>query len=303
MTAWIDTNALMIQGTFVSFLLALSLQVPFRWGVFSFAGLGAYTIGAYASGILFLRLGVSTWAGIFAGAMLAAVVCYAFAFLVSRLGGLYLGMATIAFDLILAVLALNGAPLTGNGGTLFGVLGEITTAQVLLVSTIVAALLSLTERGRIGRQVEAASADPELALAMGIRVVMLRRISFALSGVLGGLAGGISIMISTTVSPTAVGFHLIITALTMIIVGGTRSWFGALIGAVILTWMPELLHVAKDWKVVIFGLIVTLLAVWLPEGLLGLGVRIYRWSKSTARQPTDTTVPTEALRSPKAARS
>jgi branched-chain amino acid transport system permease protein len=277
MNIWYDANSLLIQATFVSFLLALSLQVSFRWGVFSFAGLGAYTIGAYAAGILFLRASFSTWPAIFAAAALAAIVCYLFAFLMSRLGGLYLGMATIAFDLILAVLAQNGAPLTGTGGMMFGVLGEVSTWQILLICSIAAAGLAWTERGRLGRQVEAVSANPELALAMGIRVVTLRRTSFALSGFLGGLAGGISIMISTTISPAAVGFHLIITALTMIIVGGSRSWLGALIGAVILTWLPELLHVADEWKLVIFGVIVTVLSVWLPEGLLGLWIRIGRW--------------------------
>lgn len=279
MTQWFQANELLVQATLVSFLLALSLQVPFRWGVFSFAGLGAYTIAAYTAGILVLRLSLDTWTAILIAAATASLACYLFSFLVSRLGGLYLGMATIAFDLILTVIALNGGKVTGNG-TLFGVLGEIHTWQILAACVIAAAALAFTERGRLGRQVEAASVDPELALAMGIRVVTLRQMSFAISGLVGGLAGGINIIISTTVSPAAVGFHLIITALTMIIVGGARSWLGALIGAVILTWLPELLHVVNQWKLALFGIIVTVLSVWLPDGLLGLFVRLYRRART-----------------------
>lgn len=287
MSDWFAANTLLIQATMVSFLLALSLQVPIRWGVFSFAGLGAYTIGAYTAGILYLQHSVGTWPSILGGVLVAAVACYAFSFLVSRLDGLYLGMATIAFDLILAVIALNGGDLTGGGTGLFGVLGEITTVQILLICIAVAAVLTYTEHGRLGRRVDAASVDPELARAMGIQVVAMRRTSFAISGALGGLAGGINIMVFTTVSPTAVGFHLLITALTMVIIGGRRSWVGVLIGVVLLTWLPEFLHVISEWKLVIFGVVVTLLAVWLPEGLLGLGVKLVRALRRPSPPPDD----------------
>lgn len=284
MNAWIEGNTLLAQTTLVSLLLACSLQVPFRWGVFSFAGLGAYTIGAYGAAILLLRTGASTWVAIGLASLMACVVCYGFSFLVARLGGLYLGMATIAFDLILTVLVQNGGPLTGKSGMLFGVLGDITSWQIALVCAAACATLAYTERGRLGRQVEAASTDPQLALAMGIKVQSFQRASFAISGLLGGLAGGIGVMIATTVQPSAVGFHLIITALTMITVGGSRSWVGALIGAIIITWLPEVLGVAQEWRLVIFGGVVTLLAVWLPEGILGLlisGIRRARPAPSS----------------------
>lgn len=274
MSTWFGGNELLIQATLVGFLAAASMQVPFRWGVFSFAGIGAYAISAYGAGLLVLHTSVGPWTAIATAAVASALICYLFSFLVQHLGGLYLGMATIAFDLVLVTVAEN-LPYTVEG-LLFGVTGGIETWQIVVLCLFVMAGLAYTEHGRLGRRVEAISHDPELALAMGIRLASMRRIAFALSGFVGGLAGGVAIMIFTAVTSHEVGFHMVVTALTMVIIGGLGSWMGALIGAIIVTWLPEMLQATNEWKLVLFGAIVTLMAVWLPQGILGLAKRIIR---------------------------
>jgi branched-chain amino acid transport system permease protein len=270
MSDFFSANELLIQVMFTNLLLALSIQVPYRWGIFSFSGLGGYILGSYGTGILLTRLALPTPAAIIGGMIVGGIVCYLFAFIVARLSGLYLGMATIAFDLILGVVANNGGEFTGGSLGIVGILGDLSTPELIGIVVVVVVVVALTEHGRFGRRIDVLREDPELALSLGIRVFSLRTVAFAISGLLGGLAGGLHAILVTTVAPANLGFGLVITALTMIIVGGARSWVGAVIGAVVFTWLPQLLDVVSEWELVIFGVIVAGVAVWLPEGVWGL---------------------------------
>jgi len=276
MSGWYDANLVLVQSTFVGLLLALSVQVPLRMGVFSFAGVGSYAIGAYTAAIVVIRWEAPALLAIAAGALLASFVGWLLALLLHRLGGLYLGMATVAFDLILSVVTTNGGELTGGPTGLFGVIADISMAQIIGVTLIVVLLLAASERGRIGRRVEAVRDDPELAAAMGINVRRYRQAAFVVSGLLGGCAGAINVLLRTTVGPADIGFGLVVLALTMIIIGGAKSWLGALIGAVVFTWLPSILAVVGEWQQIIYGTIVALAAIWVPGGVLGLVTDAYR---------------------------
>ncbi|MDR7303953.1 branched-chain amino acid ABC transporter permease [Haloactinomyces albus] len=276
MIEWYDAHLVLIQSTFVNLLLVLSIQVPLRMGVFSFAGVGSYGLGAYVSAILTIRYEIPAYVAIGVGILLAASIGYLLALVVSRLKGLYLAMATIAFVLILSVIATNGGELTGGAQGLYGAISDLNTLEVIMVSVVVIVLLALSERGATKRRIDAVREDPELAMSVGIPVVRLQRLSFVISGALGACAGGMNALLRTTVSPQALSFHLVVLALTMIIVGGLRSWIGALIGAVVFTWLPSMLQLAGEWQSVVYGLIVVLAAIFVPTGLLGLVQDTYR---------------------------
>ena len=166
-----------------------------------------------------------------------------------RLAGLYLAMATVAFDLIIAVIAINGGELTGVSTGLYGVSPTSTMppggSSTLVVLALVVASASI---GSTGRRVNAVRDDPELAASVGISVRRYRLVAFVVSGALGGCAGAMNILVRSTVSPLDIGFGLIVLALTMIIVGGALSWKGAVIGAIIFTWLPDLLSVVGEWQ-------------------------------------------------------
>ncbi|NKQ55799.1 branched-chain amino acid ABC transporter permease [Amycolatopsis sp. K13G38] len=276
MTDWFDANIVLIQSTFVSLLLALSIQVPLRAGVFSFAGIGSYGVGAYTAAIVTIRLEWPAFAAIAAGAVLAAGIGYVLALVLSRLGGLYLGMATIAFSLIFSVFVINGGDLTGGAQGLFGAISDLTTGGVVGVAVVVVVLLALSERGRIGRRIAAVREDPELAMSTGVPVLAIRQLSFVISGALGACAGAMNTLLRSTVSPDEIGFQLVVLALTMIIVGGSRSWLGAFLGAVIFTWLPSVLEFVGDWQTVVYGALVALAAIFVPGGLLGVLQQGYR---------------------------
>jgi branched-chain amino acid transport system permease protein len=273
---WWDTNIILIQGTFISLLLALSIQYPLRLGVFSFAGVGCYGIGAYTAAIVTIRYEWPALLSIAVGTLLAGAIGYLLGLVVQRLSGLYLGMATISFDLILSVVVTNGGDLTGGPTGLYGAIADLTTTHIIVICAIAVGLLALSERGRIGRKIETVRDDPELALSMGIRVGRLRRNAFLVSGLIGGAAGALQVLQRTAIAPENIGFAPVVLALTMIVIGGSGSWLGALIGAVIFTWLPTVLELAGAYQFIIYGTLVALAAIWVPGGLLGVGQALYR---------------------------
>jgi branched-chain amino acid transport system permease protein len=287
MTGFYDANRVLIQSTMIGLLMAFSIQVPLRMGVFSLGGVGCYAIAAYASAIATIRWDTPPLLTIFGIAVVTGLVSLGLGLLVNRLGGLYLGMATIAFDLIVSVVATNGGDVTGGPTGLFGAIADFGMAPVVVITVLAAAALALTERGRLGRRVDAVRDDPELAASMGIKVRRYRLAAFAVSGVLGGIAGSINTLLRTTIGPTDIGFALVVLALTMIIVGGARSWAGALIGAVIFTWLPSVLEVVGQWQHIIYGVIVALAAIWVPRGLLGVFTDLWRAVQRRRRPPPE----------------
>lgn len=270
MTDFYYSHLVLIQGTFIGILTALSVQVPIRTGVFSFAGIGSYTIGAYFAAIGITRYHLPSVVVILAAAVVAGALGLGLAYLLTRLSGLYLGMATIAFVLILGVLAVNGGTYTGGPNGLYGVISGFQTSYLIIFTIAVIVVLALSERGRLGRRIDVVREDPELAASMGVSVARVRRAAFVVSGILGACAGAMNALVRTTVTPGDVGFALVVLTLTIIIVGGSRSWAGAVIGAVIFTWLPTWLQGVDSWKTVIYGVLVTIAAVWVPEGILGL---------------------------------
>ncbi|MFD4254413.1 branched-chain amino acid ABC transporter permease [Amycolatopsis thermoflava] len=270
MSDWYSMNVVLIQTTLTTFLLALSIQVPLRFGVFSFAGVGAFGIGGYTGVIAMVHLEWTTWPSVALGTLLAGVVVFGLGLLVQRLNGLYMGMATIAFTLIISVVAVNGGDLTGGAGGLYGALGDIYTGHIVAIAAVVVAVAVWTEAKGMGRRIDTVRDDPELAGAIGIDVAKYRLASFAISGLIGGLAGAITTLLRSTITPAEVNFHLVIVALTAIVVGGARSWVGALIGAVVFVWLPTVISFVAEWEKVVYGLIVAVAAIYLPNGVLGV---------------------------------
>jgi branched-chain amino acid transport system permease protein len=285
MIDWYTSNLLLIQATFTGLLLALSVQLPMRAGVFSFAGVGSYGIGSYLAAILVLQLNLGALEAIALATVAAGVVGLLLGILLQKLNGLYLAMATMAFCLVIGVLAINGGDLTGGSTGLFGVLTDFTSLQLYVIAIVGLVLVALTERGRTGRRIDAVREDPELAASMGINVRLYRVVVFGASAMLGGCAGAMNVLVRTTVSSLDIGFPLIVLALTMIIVGGTRSWKGAAMGAVIFTWLRYFLESTGPWQHIIYGIIIVAAAIYIPGGLHGMASDAWRRRKQRRRQP------------------
>ena len=269
MIDYFSANEVLFQQTLVYVLLAISVQVVLRCGVVSLASIGFYTLGAYASAIAIKE---GDWPPVLI-LPLVTLVCgllgYAFGKPLAKLRGLYLAMATLAFDLAIPVLLINGGELTGGALGLYAIPLSITTGSLLVIVVVVILAVSQIERGWMGRASLALRSDENLARSMGVRVTRERYLAFAISAALGGLAGALSAMLFRAVSPASGGFALITLALTMAIIGGRDSWVGAVIGAYLLTWVPEWLRFVGTWRSVVFGLLLVAVIMFFPDGLLG----------------------------------
>jgi branched-chain amino acid transport system permease protein len=285
MTDWYFSNLVLIQSTLTGLAMALSVQVPLRMGVFSFAGVGSYGIGAYAAALLAIHLQLPALAAIGLAMVLTAFIGLVLGLIIARLAGLYLAMATVAFDLIIGVIATNGGTFTGGSTGLYGVLSDFTMPLMFTLTGVVLVLVILSEHGKVGRRVHAVRDDPQLAASAGVNVRRYRLAAFVVSGALGGLAGAMNVMVRSTIGPLDIGFHLIVLALTMIIVGGAMSWKGAVMGAIIFTWLPTLLEFVGKWQTLLYGIIVAAAAVLLPRGIHGVFVDLTRWWQRRRREP------------------
>ncbi|OLT18622.1 hypothetical protein BJF78_00445 [Pseudonocardia sp. CNS-139] len=212
------------------------------------------------------------------------MACGALGLLVRRLDGLHLGMATIAFDLIVMVGIMNGGDFTGGTEGLFGVPATLPSWLVLLVVAGIVGLAAASERGRLGRRLEAVRLDPELSVTAGISVTRVRVAVFVVSAVIGAIAGGVNVTFRTIATPADMGFPVVVLTLTMIIVGGTGSWVGALVGAVFFTWLPSTLQFVGEWQEVVYGAIVAVVAIWVPGGVVGV-LREARHRRRSRRRP------------------
>lgn len=276
MSTFFNAHIVLIQSTMTGLILALSIQVPLRMGVFSFAGAGAFGLGAYTTGELIIHENYNSLEAIVAGTTLAAVVVLILSLLIFRLHGLYLAMATVAFDLIIGVIAINGGTFTGSSTGIYGVISDFSTGKLFLITLVVLVLVALSEVGRTGRRVNAVREDPQLAASFGVSTRRYRLVVLVASGALGGLAGAMTVLVRSAIGPTDIGFNLIVLALTMIIVGGALSWRGALIGAVIFTWLPVWIGFTGQWQELVYGVLVAVAAVLLPRGIYGVGVDVSR---------------------------
>lgn len=268
MSQWFSMNSVLIDQTLTVFLLALSIQIPLRLGVISFAGIGYFAVGGYGTGILVLQQGWNNVAAIVVSTIAAAVIATLLGFVIAHLNGLYLGMATVSFSLLFSAIAINGGSLTGGAVGLYGLIGPIETWHVAVVVAVIIILVYMSERGGLSRRIDAAKEDPQLAGALGINVILMRRLSFPISGALGGLAGAFAISLKSTIHPESINFSLVILALTIIIIGGQASWVGALAGSLFFVWLPETLEFVGDFEAIAYGIVVVLAAVYLPGGVV-----------------------------------
>lgn len=276
------------QQMTIMVLLALSFQVVLRTGVFSFASIGFWGIGAYAVADM-AKAGIPNSLNLVVVALGAALIGYGMSYPLIRLRGLYLGMVTIAFDLILAVVATNGGSITGGVLGLFGLPLAVPTIFLFLIAGLAALLVSQLERRGLGRSLQALHVDEQLARSLGGEVFRQRAFIFALSATLGAMAGALNTITTSTVGPSGFGFNLIVTGLAMAIVGGVGSWAGAVIGAVFVAWFPIVFAFVGSYQSVVYGALMILVVVFEPAGAFGLLVRIVSLLHKVrgGRRPTD----------------
>ena len=248
-------------------LLAMSQYVVLRAGVFSLGTAGFAALGAYGTALLITKAGWPPLAAIIAGMLLGTAASALLALPLSRLRGVFQAVATLALVQIVLSATQNWVSLTNGALGVNGIPKVASTPLLLAVVVVVVFLLVAMGRHSIGRAMDVIREDETVAVSLGISVPYYHRIAFIVSGALAGLGGALQATSSYAITPHEFGFSMLVAALTMVVLGGRTTVWGALVGAAILTTLPELFRVFADYRNVVQGILLMLVIVYLPRGV------------------------------------
>ena len=263
-------------------ILALSLNLIIGYaGQVSLGHAAFYGIGAYASALVSLNWHFPFPAAALAAMLVAGVCGLALGLPTLRLKEDYLAIVTLGFGVIVDLIFLN-LEVTGGPDGLPGIpppafLGlNFRTPWLFLVLAVVTVLLVLAATSRLvdsyhGRALRAIRDHEITAQVMGINTPAYKIIIFTLAASLAGLAGSLYAHYITFINPESFGLHASILILAMVVLGGMGSIAGSVLGAVILTILPELLRQTHAYQELIYGGLLVLLLIWRPEGIMGRG--------------------------------
>jgi branched-chain amino acid transport system permease protein len=263
----------------INVLLTLSLLYPFATGVWSLGMPGFMAVGAYLSSWLTMSMGWGLGPALAAGAVAGAVVTLPFALLTLRIRDIYLAIATLAAAELIVLFFSHFKPT----GAVMGLTGMpfLETRWLVLLAVAAALLSSVLYNSRLGKAMVAVGSDPVVASCHGLNVPALQFASLALGGALAGLAGGCFAHYYSFISPGNFGFHRTTDILMFLVVGGLTP-LGAIVGAAVLTLVPQVITSVEKWAPALYGAIVLLMAVYMPSGLLPKN-RVTGWLRRVTR--------------------
>jgi branched-chain amino acid transport system permease protein len=282
---FVALNALAAAG--LSLVMGFAGQVSLGQAAF-------YAIGAYVSGVLTASYGWNGWAAMVVAVAAGAVIAFVVGLPIFRLSGLLLAMATLGFGIIVYYVLVNWSGVTGGPSGLTGIpplaVGgfAFTTDARFLWLAWGALLLFLALAGnlvdsRIGRALRAIHGNEAAAQAAGIDTTRLKLGVFALAGGVTALAGSLYAHYLTFVNPSPFGFAYSVELVVMVVLGGTASLWGAVLGAGAVVLLVEALrallplltasHGAAEYEIVVFGVVLMAFMVFAPGGLAALGRR------------------------------
>lgn len=290
-------------------ILGLGLNIVVGLGGLLNLGYAAFfAVGAYTYGLTFKYLGpVLVAQGVPAGLLfwiclpLGGLTALFFGMLIClpvlRLRGDYLAIITLAFGEIVKIVLQNLTDITGGASGIsliprpwfFGV--NMTPKNAIIVIYYIALLFVLLtiftvrrlENSRVGRAWEAMREDEIASRAMGINIVFNKLSAFALSAMWAGFAGVIFAAQTTYINPDSFTLWESVWVLCIVVLGGTGSIPGVIVGALILKLLPEYLRFFSSYRMLTLGLILVLMMIFKPDGILPRVRRKYTLKTEDAR--------------------
>ncbi len=262
----------LIYGLGTNAILGLSMYAVLQLGQLSLGQAAFMGIGAYTGALLTLRLGLPFPLVLAAAAMVPALAALVIGGPTMKLSGVHLAIATIGLGEVLRVAYINTDAMGGALG-LSGIPEKSTFAIIFGLLAVILAGFILASRSKIGRACEAIREDEAAARVMGIDVSAYKMTALVISAALAGLAGALNAHFSSFIGPNEFAFEAAVSILSFAILGGVTTPFGPVLGAFVLTALPELLRPFHDFRLVFNGLIIVLVVIFLPRGILGFRIR------------------------------
>ncbi|MGV9834919.1 ABC transporter permease [Nocardia niigatensis] len=240
---------------------------------------GPIALGAYTSAVLTVSHGWAFLPALLAAGIVAAVVSSVLAAPLWRLGGHYVAIATLGIGIVTVAIIRNWEPVTRGSYGIFGILApslfgyEFTThTQIfrleLVVLAIVLAVILGVQRSRLGLAIRAIGGDEVAARSAGVPVRDYKALAFAVAAFFSGIGGALLAHQYSYIDPTVFNLPMSLLVVTILVLGGAASPYGAVLGAAVLIGVPELLRLAPSWRIVLYGLVLLLVVRFRPQGIL-----------------------------------
>jgi branched-chain amino acid transport system permease protein len=283
---WLDsfwaTYKTLVLSVGTNVLLALSIYLTLSCGLLTVANAAFMGIGAYSAALVTLHTETAFFSALVLGSLLPALVALAIGRPTLKLSGVYLAMATLAFGEVVRIAILNAEDLTGGALGLNGIPQLTSWFSVVVIVLVAVYVLLRSARSRLGRTMAAIRQDEVATEVMGINVRAYKLFAFVMGAALAGLAGGLNAHFTFFISPNEYGFDRGVEILAMGVLGGTGSPWGAVLGGILITLLPELLRGLGDYRPLVNGIILILIMLYSPQGLWGL-IQLARQSAKARR--------------------
>ncbi len=258
--------------TGINCLMGIGLYIPMMAGLISLGQGGFMAIGAYVS-VLMTKDGVPFGLALCAGGAAAAAAGLIVGLPALRIRGIYVMILTLGFGEIVRVF-FGTFEATGGASGLGGIRPLTELWQVAAATAAALLLVWRIRHLRFGRAMIAIHEDELAAEAMGINLTRTKLLSFTMGATIAGVAGGFYAHQTLFIDANQFDFMRSAVTFLYVILGGVANPFGPIVGAAIVTLLPEFLRAALDWRMTIFGTLLVIMSIWRPDGLLpGLRTR------------------------------
>lgn len=273
-------HVLIISG--VGIVLASSLRFVFLGGQLSLGHGGMVSLGAYFSTLTVMNLGLSFWIALPLAGVFVMVISFFTGYLFTRLKGFYFAMVTMFLTMVVQLVAEEWRGLTGGVSGLtniprpsaIGLLDFDSRTDyyyLMLAITIVSLLIMYSlEHSRFGLTLASVRESEPLAASIGVNTRFYKVLAFALGGFFAGVVGSFYAHYYTALAPMSFTFMLSINVLIYMVVGGRLRFVGPILGAFVLTLVPELGRGLQEYQPFIFAAVLLVIIIFIPQGLVSL---------------------------------
>lgn len=284
------THILILAMMYV--VLASSMRLINLSGQMALSHGGMMTIGAYTSALLVTKAGFSFWAAMPCAGLLVALIACLIGFPFVRLKGIYFSIVTIFFSEVVVLTAQQWQSLTGGSAGIFAIpkpnllsilgitidFSSKTDFYYLMLVLMLVSLLILyaVEKSRIGMILRAVQQTDSLSESVGIDTTGYKVLAFTVGSFFAGIMGGFYSHYISAISPDAFAFLFTIYILVYMTVGGEKSFVGPILGASVLTILPEVARPLKAFMPFLFAAVLIAVIFFVPEGMVGLPKLFHR---------------------------
>jgi|TARA_B000000475_G_C15994331_1_gene446325 branched-chain amino acid transport system permease protein len=261
----------------LNIILALSVFATLMVGQFSLAQVGFWSIGAFVTAILTTMHGVPLYASLLLSAFICGFIGMLLGYPCLKIKGIYLTLATVAFAEVVRVFFNNlnyqieiGDRMIGPSGALGfrGVKVMAAWPEIYITLSIIVLLFILITSSRLGLSINAVREDETAAASLGINVTKVKVSMFMFGAAIAGVGGGLYASFSSYVLAENFSFHMALVSIFYVAVGGMYTFSGPIVGAVVLTLLPEIFRFAADYRMILYGVVVIVVVIVFPRGIV-----------------------------------